>query len=93
MTIDEEFSKVQKDLLTLTLQTSPARSRQYSHKLKAHFGCSQPDLNQKDFRKALRDFLKLLDKKHIFLSSERDDFERSCEILEKEGNSSCCRVF
>lgn len=93
MTIDEDFVGKQKDLLTLVLQTSQARSREYSHKIKAHFGCSPLDVKQKDFRKPLREFLKMLDKKHKFLTSEVDDFQRSCQILEKESNSSCCRVF
>lgn len=93
MTIDEEFLGLQRNLIHLILQNSKGRSRYFSQDLLNHFNCKPKEKEQKDFRKALRQFLICLDDKHRFTIEEKEAFERSCKILEKENKPTCCTIF
>lgn len=93
MTIDEEFTGVQRKLLNLVVQTCQGTSRLYSQELLRHFGCTRERPEAKDFRKSLRQFLTKLDDMYSFSSEEKKAFRESCKILEKENKPTCCRIF
>ena len=93
MSIDEEFVGLQKQLIHLVLQTCKGKSRYFSNDLLTHFKCFPKEQDPKDFRKSLKQFLMKLDDKYNFSIEEKEAFERSCKVLEKENKPTCCKIF